>query len=195
MSVNVAIINSGGSNLRSVVQAVDRLNKSYVITDTANEIKNASFVILPGVGSAENVMQVLKEKNLISVINNLKQPVLGICIGMQILFEYSAEGNTECLGLIEGNVKRFDEAKNLKVPQMGWNEVIFKEKKLQKFNSYYYFANSYYSTVQKYTTATSDYGDVFSSVVEKNNFLGCQFHPEKSADAGENFLKYFFLKS
>ena len=193
--MSVAIINSGGSNLRSVAKAVGRLDKSYVITDTANEIKNASFVILPGVGSAENVMQVLKEKNLISVINNLNQPVLGICIGMQILFEYSAEGNTECLGLIEGDVKRFDEAKNLKVPQMGWNKVIFTEKKLQKFNSYYYFANSYYSTVQKYTTATSDYGDVFSSVVEKNNFLGCQFHPEKSADAGENFLKYFFLKS
>ena len=190
--MSVAIINSGGSNLRSVAKAVGRLDKSYVITDTANEIKNASFVILPGVGSAENVMQVLKEKNLISVINNLKQPVLGISIGMQILFEYSAEGNTECLGLIEGKVKRFDEAKNLKVPQMGWNKVIFTEKKLQKFNSYYFFANSYYSTVQKYTPATSDYGDVFSSVVEKNNFLGCQFHPEKSADAGENFLKYFF---
>lgn len=190
--MSVAIINSGGSNLRSVAKAVGRLDKSYVITDTANEIKNASFVILPGVGSAENVMQVLKEKNLISVINNLNQPVLGICIGMQILFEYSAEGNTECLGLIEGNVKRFDEAKNLKVPQMGWNKVIFTETKLQKFNSYYYFANSYYSVVQKYTTATSDYGNKFSSVVEKNNFLGCQFHPEKSADAGENFLKYFF---
>ena len=190
--MSVAIINSGGSNLRSVAKAVGRLDKSYVITDTANEIKNASFVILPGVGSAENVMQVLKEKNLISVINNLNQPVLGICIGMQILFEYSAEGNTECLGLIEGNVKRFDEAKNLKVPQMGWNKVIFTETKLQKFNSYYYFANSYYSAVQKYTTAKSDYGNEFSSVVEKNNFLGCQFHPEKSADAGENFLKYFF---
>ena len=190
--MSVAIINSGGSNLRSVAKAVGRLDKSYVITDTANEIKNASFVILPGVGSAENVMQVLKEKNLISVINNLNQPVLGICIGMQILFEYSAEGNTECLGLIEGDVKRFDEAKNLKVPQMGWNKVIFTETKLQKFNSYYYFANSYYSVVQKYTTATSDYGNKFSSVVEKNNFLGCQFHPEKSADAGENFLKYFF---
>ncbi len=190
--MSVAIINSGGSNLRSVAKAVGRLDKSYVITDTANEIKNASFVILPGVGSAENVMQVLKEKNLISVINNLNQPVLGICIGMQILFEYSAEGNTECLGLIEGDVKRFDEAKNLKVPQMGWNKVMFTETKLQKFNSYYYFANSYYSVVQKYTTATSDYGNKFSSVVEKNNFLGCQFHPEKSADAGENFLKYFF---
>ena len=190
--MSVAIINSGGSNLRSVAKAVGRLDKSYVITDTANEIKNASFVILPGVGSAENVMQVLKEKNLISVINNLNQPVLGICIGMQILFEYSAEGNTECLGLIEGDVKRFDEAKNLKVPQMGWNKVMFTETKLQKFNSYYYFANSYYSDVQKYTRATSDYGNKFSSVVEKNNFLGCQFHPEKSADAGENFLKYFF---
>ena len=190
--MTVAIIDSGGSNLRSVAKAVGRLNKSYVITDTANEIKNASFVILPGVGSAENVMQVLKEKNLIGVINNLNQPVLGICIGMQILFEYSAEGNTECLGLIEGNIKRFNEAKNLKVPQMGWNKVMFIETKLQKFNGYYYFANSYYSDVQKYTRATSDYGNKFSSVVEKNNFLGCQFHPEKSADAGENFLKYFF---
>ena len=121
--MTVAIIDSGGSNLRSVGKAIDRLNKSYVITDIADEIMKASFVILPGVGSAKNVMNQLKKKNLVDVINNLKQPVLGICIGMQILFEYSAEGNTKCLGLIEGDIQKFDESADLKVPQMGWNKV------------------------------------------------------------------------
>ena len=193
--MTVAIIDSGGSNLRSVAKAIDRLNKSYVITDIADEIMKASFVILPGVGSAEIVMNELRKKNLVDVINNLKQPVLGICIGMQILFEYSAEGNTKCLGLIEGDIHKFDESADLKVPQMGWNKVTFSDQKLKKFNNYYYFANSYYSGIQKYTTATSEYGDIFTSVVEKNNFLGCQFHPEKSSEAGEYFLQYFFQKS
>lgn len=193
--MTVAIIDSGGSNLRSVAKAIDRLNKSYVITDIADEIMKASFVILPGVGSARNVMSELKKKNLVDVINNLKQPVLGICIGMQILFEYSAEGNTKCLGLIEGDIQKFDESTDLKVPQMGWNKVTFSDQKLKKFNNYYYFANSYYSDIQKHTTATSEYGDIFTSVVEKNNFLGCQFHPEKSSEAGEYFLQYFFQKS
>ena len=193
--MTVGIIDSGGSNLRSVAKAIDRLNKSYVITDIADEIMKASFVILPGVGSAKNVMSELKKKNLIDVINNLKQPVLGICIGMQILFEYSAEGNTKCLGLIKGDIQKFDESTDLKVPQMGWNKVTFSDQKLKKFNNYYYFANSYYSDIQKHTTATSEYGNIFTSVVEKNNFLGCQFHPEKSSDAGEYFLQYFFQKS
>lgn len=193
--MTVAIIDSGGSNLRSVAKAIDRLNKSYVITDIADEIMKASFVILPGVGSARNVMSELKKKNLVDVINNLKQPVLGICIGMQILFEYSAEGNTKCLGLIEGDIQKFDKSTDLKVPQMGWNKVTFSDQKLKKFNNYYYFANSYYSDIQKHTTATSEYGNIFTSVVEKNNFLGCQFHPEKSSDAGEYFLQYFFQKS
>ena len=193
--MTVAIIDSGGSNLRSVGKAIDRLNKSYVITDIADEIMKASFVILPGVGSAEIVMNELRKKNLVDVINNLKQPVLGICIGMQILFEYSAEGNTKCLGLIEGEIQKFDESADLKVPQMGWNKVTFSDQKLKKFNNYYYFANSYYSGIQKHTTATSEYGDIFTSVVEKNNFLGCQFHPEKSSEAGEYFLQYFFQKS
>jgi glutamine amidotransferase len=193
--VTVAIIDSGGSNLRSVAKAIDRLNKSYVITDIADEIMKASFVILPGVGSAKNVMNQLKKKNLVDVINNLKQPLLGICIGMQILFEYSAEGNTKCLGLIEGDIQKFDESADLKVPQMGWNKVTFSDQKLKKFNNYYYFANSYYSGIQKHTTATSEYGDIFTSVVEKNNLLGCQFHPEKSSEAGEYFLQYFFQKS
>ena len=193
--MTVAIIDSGGSNLRSVAKAIDRLNKTYVITDIADEIMKASFVILPGVGSAKNVMSELKKKNLIDVINNLKQPVLGICIGMQILFEYSAEGNTKCLGLIKGDIQKFDESTDLKVPQMGWNKVTFSDQRLKKLNNYYYFANSYYSSIQKHTTATSEYGEIFTSVVEKNNFLGCQFHPEKSSDAGEYFLQYFFQKS
>ena len=193
--MTVAIIDSGGSNLRSVAKAIDRLNKSYVITDIADEIMKASFVILPGVGSAEIVMNELRKKNLVNVINNLKQPVLGICIGMQILFEYSAEGNTKCLGLIKGDIQKFYESTDLKVPQMGWNKVEFSDAKLKKLNDYYYFANSFYAKTFNSTKAMSEYGIAFSSVVQKDNFLGCQFHPEKSAEAGVRFLKYFLTKS
>ena len=166
-----------------------------MITDNSDEIIKAQYVILPGVGSAQNVMRHLESKNLNNVITQLKQPVLGICIGMQILFNYSAEGNTKCLGIFDENIDLFSESNLLKVPQMGWNKVEFSDAKLKKLNDYYYFANSFYAKTFNSTKAMSEYGIAFSSVVQKDNFLGCQFHPEKSAEAGVRFLKYFLTKS
>ena len=193
--MSVAIVDCGGANLRSVATSIERLQIPYVITDNSDEIIKAQYVILPGVGSAQNVMKHLESKNLNNVITQLKQPVLGICIGMQILFNYSAEGNTKCLGIFDENIDPFSKSNLLKVPQMGWNKVEFSDAKLKKLNDYYYFANSYYAKTFNSTKAMSDYGNSFSSVVQKDNFLGCQFHPEKSAEAGVRFLKYFLTKS
>ena len=193
--MSVAIVDCGGANLRSVATSIERLQIPYVITDNSDEIMKAQHVILPGVGSAQNVMKHLESKNLNNVITQLRQPVLGICIGMQILFNYSAEGNTKCLGIFDENIDRFSESNLLKVPQMGWNKVEFSDAKLKKLNDYYYFANSFYAKTFNSTKAMSDYGSAFSSVVQKDNFLGCQFHPEKSAEAGVRFLKYFLTKS
>ena len=192
--MTVAIIDSGGSNLRSVAKAIDRLNKSYVITDIADEIMKASFVILPGVGSAEIVMNELRKKNLVDVINNLKQPVLGICIGMQILFEYSAEGNTKCLGLIEGDIRKFDESADIKVPQMGWNTITNLKSRLFDGipdKEYMYLVHSYYAENNECAIATTDYELPYASALQKNNFYGVQFHPEKSGRSGERILKNF----
>lgn len=191
--MTVAIIDCGGSNLRSVSMAIKRLDMDYIVTDDVSLINSSEFVILPGVGSAQNVMQTLKSKNLIEIIKSLKQPVLGICIGMHILFEFSEEGNSQCLGIIKGKITRFNN-KNLKIPQMGWNKVLFLEDELKNLDNYYYFANSFYSQIYQCTKATSNYGLPIASVVQKNNFMGCQFHPEKSANAGIKFLKYFFSK-
>ena len=193
--MSVAIVDCGGANLRSVATSIERLQIPYVITDNSDEIIKAQYVILPGVGSAQNVMKHLESKNLNNVITQLKQPVLGICIGMQILFNYSAEGNTKCLEIFDENIDMFSESNLLKVPQMGWNKVEFSDAKQKKLNDYYYFANSFYAKTFNCTKAMSEYGIAFSSVVQKDNFLGCQFHPEKSADAGVRFLKYFLTKS
>ena len=130
--MSVAIVDCGGANLRSVATSIERLKIPYVITDNSDEIIKAQYVILPGVGSAQNVMKHLESKNLNNVITQLKQPVLGICIGMQILFNYSAEGNTKCLGIFDENIDPFCESNLLKVPQMGWNKVEFSDAKLKK---------------------------------------------------------------
>ena len=168
--MSVAIVDCGGANLRSVATSIERLQIPYVITDNSDEIIKAQYVILPGVGSAQNVMKHLESKNLNNVITQLKQPVLGICIGMQILFNYSAEGNTKCLGIFDENIDPFSESNLLKVPQMGWNKVEFSDAKLKKLNDYYYFANSYFAKTFNSTKAISDYGSAFSSVVQKDNF-------------------------
>ena len=193
--MSVAIVDCGGANLRSVATSIERLQIPYLITDNSDEIIKAHYVILPGVGSAQNVMKHLESKNLNNVITQLKQPVLGICIGMQILFNYSAEGNTKCLGIFDENINLFSKSNLLKIPQMGWNKVEFSDAKLKKLNDYYYFANSFYAKTFNSTKAMSEYGIAFSSVVQNDNFLGCQFHPEKSAEAGVRFLKYFLTKS
>ena len=188
--MTVAIINSGGANLGSVQRAVDKIGYKAIITKEVKDIIDSTHVIIPGVGSAHNVMRSLKETNLIQTIKNLSQPVLGICIGMQILFEFSDEGKVDCLGLIPGSVEKFKSLDHLKVPQMGWNKVSFNNS-LSEFNNYYYFANSYFNPINQFTIAQSQYGVSFTAAIKYKNFIGCQFHPEKSSLAGSKFLKNF----
>ena len=190
--MTVAIIDCGGANLRSVQKAVELQNMDTIITNKRNELSNASFVILPGVGCAKTVMSSLEASNLMDTIINLTKPVLGICIGMHVLFDHSDEHDTDCLGIISGNIKRFDLKKDFKVPQMGWNKVSFVQDKEKDLNDYYYFANSYYSKIYNHTLATAEHGLTFAAAIQKDNFLGCQFHPEKSSLAGKKFLDYFF---
>ena len=192
--MTVAIVDCGGENLRSVQRAVEIHKIKAVITNDKAKVSNASFVILPGVGSAQNVMQSLESKNLIETIKSLTQPVLGICIGMHILFDCSEEQDTECMKIISGNVKKFNSDRRFKVPQMGWNKVTFLKEQTKDLDDYYYFANSYYSQIINQTIATAEHSVPFTAAIQKNNFLGCQFHPEKSSFAGRKFLEYFFNK-
>jgi glutamine amidotransferase len=192
--MTVAIVDCGGENLRSVQRAVEIHKIKAVITNDKAKVSNASFVILPGVGSAQNVMQSLESNNLIETIKSLTQPVLGICIGMHILFDRSEEQDTECMKIISGNVKKFNSDRRFKVPQMGWNKVTFLKEQTKDLDDYYYFANSYYSQIINQTIATAEHSVPFTAAIQKNNFLGCQFHPEKSSFAGRKFLEYFFNK-
>ena len=192
--MTVAIVDCGGENLRSVQRAVEIHKIKAVITNDKAKVSNASFVILPGVGSAQTVMQSLESKNLIETIKSLTQPVLGICIGMHILFDRSEEQDTECMKIISGNVKKFNSDRRFKVPQMGWNKVTFLKEQTKDLDDYYYFANSYYSQIINQTIATAEHSVPFTAAIQKNNFLGCQFHPEKSSFAGRKFLEYFFNK-
>jgi glutamine amidotransferase len=192
--MTVAIVDCGGENLRSVQRAVEIHKIKAVITNDKAKVSNASFVILPGVGSAQNVMQSLESKNLIETIKSLTQPVLGICIGMHILFDRSEEQDTECMKIISGNVKKFNSDRRFKGPQMGWNKVTFLKEQTKDLDDYYYFANSYYSQIINQTIATAEHSVPFTAAIQKNNFLGCQFHPEKSSFAGRKFLEYFFNK-
>jgi len=189
--VSIAIIDCGGANLRSVQHAFQLKGYTAMITTDNTQISQASHVVIPGVGSAGRVMEALNSLKLTSLIKGLQQPVLGICIGMQIFYEYSQEQSTKCLGVINGDIKKLPINRGIKIPQMGWNEVIFNSSALSDLNNHYYFANSYYAEGSSATAATTDYEVPMSSVVIKNNFIGCQFHPEKSSVAGEQFLDYF----
>ena len=189
--MSIAIIDCGGSNLRSVQHAFQLKGYEANITTENTEIDQASHVVIPGVGSAGKVMNALDSLKLTSLIKELRQPVLGICIGMQIFYEYSQEQKTKCLGIIQGEIKKLPIEQGIKIPQMGWNEVVFDQNALSNLNNYYYFANSYYAEGSLETAAVTNYKVTMSSVVIKNNFIGCQFHPEKSSVAGEQFLDYF----
>ena len=189
--MSIAIIDCGGANLQSVQHAFQLKGYEANITTENTEIDQASHVVIPGVGSAGKVMNALDSLKLTSLIKELRQPVLGICIGMQIFYEYSQEQNTKCLGIIKGEIKKLPIVQGIKIPQMGWNEVIFDQNALSNLNNHYYFANSYYAEGSLETAAVTNYKVTMSSVVIKNNFIGCQFHPEKSSVAGEKFLDYF----
>lgn len=190
----IAIIKGSGTNNTSVQFALERLDAKPVLTSDENIIKNASHVIIPGVNTAKSAMLNLKKYKLDKIIPTLTQPVLGICSGMQILFEHSAEDNISCLGIIPGKVEAFSKQK-LPIPHMGWNKTkIIKSSKIFDNiaqNSYFYFVHSYYFARHDSTLATASYQEEFSAVIKYNNFYGTQFHPERSGENGEQLLKNF----
>ena len=187
--MKVGIIDCGGANLNSIYYSFKRIGIDSFISNTIKDLNLADGYIMPGVGSAGKVMENLNSNNLINFIQDTNKPTLGICIGMQILFEHSEEDDTDCLGIFNGNVKRFDSVNDLPVPQMGWNLVNSGSD--NRFNGYYYFANSYYAETNSNTIAKCNYGVEYSAIVKKDNYIGCQFHPEKSSNIGEQFLKIF----
>ena len=193
--MSLTIIKYNAGNIQSVLYALERIGIQAIVTDDHEQIQSADKVIFPGVGEASSAMKYLKERNLDKIIKNLKQPVLGICLGMQLMCTYSEENDTGCLGIFDTTVKRFKiEGLGLKVPQIGWNKVentsepLFKE---ISYEPYCYFVHSYYAELCADTSAVTEYGIRFSSALNKNNFYGVQFHPEKSAQAGEQILKNF----
>jgi glutamine amidotransferase len=190
--MKLAIIKYNAGNVQSVNYALQRLNISATLTDDADEILSADKIIFPGVGAAAPAMNYLKEKNLDALIKNIKQPFFGVCLGMQLLCNYSEEGNTKCLGVFNQNVKKF--TGNEKIPQMGWNNIYDLKSPLFKDvdeNAYMYFVHSYYAELSENTIAKTMYMAEYSAALQKDNFYAVQFHPEKSSAAGEKILKNF----
>jgi glutamine amidotransferase len=194
---DVVVIENGGGNVASVRFALDRLGVRSELTHDADRIRRATHVILPGVGAARDAMQRLQAAGLDRLIPTLRQPVLGICLGMQLLFEASAEGDTACLGVLPGRVERFVDAPDRPVPHMGWNQLHRRADSplLDGIDEgeYAYFVHSYAAPVTVHTVATCRYGVEFSALVRRENFHGAQFHPERSSGTGarviENFLR------
>jgi glutamine amidotransferase len=188
----IAVIKYNAGNIKSLSFALERLGVDFKVTGIPEEIQSADKVIFPGVGEASSTMQYLKHHNLESIIKNLKQPTLGICLGMQLMCRYSEENSTECLGIFDDEVKLIPSSNGLKVPHMGWNKLINQSDWLSTIKSdYAYFVHSYYVPVNTNTTASCNYGVEISAALRKNNFYALQFHPEKSAEAGEKILKQF----
>jgi imidazole glycerol-phosphate synthase subunit HisH len=190
--MSVAIVRYNAGNVRSVGNALERIGVTYTITDDAQELQSADRVIFPGVGEARSAMEYLRSSGLDVVLQGLKQPVLGVCLGMQLLCEDSEEGEAQCLGIIAGQAKRFREAE--KIPHMGWSQVT--DLKHPIFSgitegTFFYFVHSYRVDECQDTVARCVYGERFSAAVGLGNFVGVQFHPEKSAEAGERVLKNF----
>lgn len=211
----IAIVNYKMGNLRSVQNALTRLGADFAVTDNAETIRHASHVLLPGVGSADEAMRNLHEAALPAVIRSLRQPVLGICVGMQVLCRHSEEGDAECLGVFDAKVRRFSAGvpektagvseiaagvsagpagERLKVPHMGWNQLGNMESKLFagiESGSYVYFVHSYFAGLCPDTIGTAHYGTLFSAALKYENFYGVQFHPEKSGETGLRLLQNF----
>lgn len=186
---SVVIINYGAGNVRSVMFALERLGVEYILTDDVKIIQNAPKVIFPGVGHAKPAMDALKAKGLDTVIKNLKQPVLGVCLGMQLMCSKSEEGNTEGLGIFDAEVVLFKNTP--KVPHMGWNKLENGKSILDGIDEDVYFVHSYFVPESKDTMAICNFGSDFSAALQKDNFYGCQFHPEKSGEVGERILNNF----
>jgi len=192
--MSIAVVDSGGANIASVLHALRRLGAEPAFTSDAAEIRTADRVILPGVGAAGRAMEILEERGLIDVIRSLTQPVLGICLGMQLLFESSEEDNSGLLGLIPGRLTRLEELEGLRVPHMGWNAI--RNRKPDKLTNsldgnWFYFVHSYAAPLSEFTLSSSNHGVAFSAIVRKDNFYGAQFHPERSAKAGAELLRGF----
>ncbi len=202
----IAIVKYNAGNIGSVTNALNRLGIENIVTDDPAELKAADKVIFPGVGEAGTAMKYLRERGLDILLKELKQPVLGICLGMQLMCNHSEEGDTDCLGIFDTPVKKFPETAGIKVPHMGWNCLNYElgvqgsespttqnSKLLANLqsDSDVYYVHSYYAEICDYTVAACDYILPFSSVLQKDNFYATQFHPEKSAGVGELILKNF----
>ena len=195
MNSGLAIIDSGGANIASLQMAVERLGVPADLTTDPERLRSASHVILPGVGAAADCMGRLRQAGLVDTIRELKQPLLGICVGMQLLFESSEEGDVPCLGLLPGRVQRLPHRAGLPVPHMGWNQLEFNRSTALlndiAAGDYVYFVHSYAAPLSEVTLATTTYGNPFTAVVQQDNVYGAQFHPERSARIGAQLLRNF----
>lgn len=200
--MKLVLIKYNAGNIQSVLNALERLGMQAAVTDDPEEIRSADKVIFPGVGNAKTAMQSLQNNNLDKLITELKQPVLGICVGMQLLCTHSEEENTDCLNIIPVAIKRFQFASlqqedltvRLKVPQVGWNNIYNLKSGLFKSiedGSFIYNVHSYYAQHSEYSIATCNYGVEYAAAIKKDNFYGVQFHTEKSAEVGDVILKNF----
>lgn len=194
--MNIVIVKYNAGNIQSVQYALERIGATALVTDDHELIRSADKVIFPGVGEASTAMSYLKSRSLDTLIKELEQPVLGICLGMQLMCKHSEENDTECLGIFDEQVKLFQPQQdvNLKVPQIGWNTIVDLSTVLFKEvpeNSYCYFVHGYYAAKGAHTIATTDYVQPYSSALHRDNFYGVQFHPEKSAGVGEKILSNF----
>lgn len=191
----IVIIKYNAGNIFSVEHAFKRLNVDTIVTDNHELISKADKVIFPGVGEASSTINYLRKNRLDSLILGLKQPVLGICLGMQLMCKHSQEGDADCLGIFDTDVKRFISEKHEdKIPHMGWNNITSLKSPLfdsSLENEYVYFVHSYYVALSEHTAATTDYIQPFSAALNKDNFYATQFHPEKSGSVGEKILKNF----
>ncbi|QOC22540.1 imidazole glycerol phosphate synthase subunit HisH [Wenzhouxiangella sp. AB-CW3] len=191
---DVVIIDTGGANLGSVRYALERLETRVRVSRDADEIRSASHVIMPGVGAAAWAMNHLHESGLVDLIGTLKQPVLGICLGLQLMFESSAEGDVACLGLMSGRVKALPGGPGLRLPHMGWNQLVWQhdDPLARGFDGseWFYFVHGYAAPAAS-AVAISQHGQPFAAIVRRDNFVACQFHPEKSAGAGRRLLENF----
>jgi imidazole glycerol phosphate synthase, glutamine amidotransferase subunit len=195
--MKLAIIKYNAGNIQSVLNALERLGVLAEVTHDHDKIKAADKVIFPGVGEASSAMNSLKENQLDQVIKELRQPVLGICVGMQLLCDYSEENRTTCLGIVPIKVKKFEAGpQKLKVPQVGWNDIYNLRSPLFKDipeNSFVYHVHSYYADNNEYAIANCNYGIEYAAAISKDNFYGVQFHTEKSSEIGDRILKNFIL--
>jgi glutamine amidotransferase len=191
--MKLVIIKYNAGNIQSVSFALERLGVAFQITDDPEEIWKADKIIFPGVGEASTTMSYLRERKLDQVIRDLKQPLLGVCLGMQLMCKYSEENNTECLGIFEESVRMFVPTGDNKVPHMGWNNLTLTNGWLDRAteNQYAYFVHSYYVPVNPHSSAITEYINPFSAAMHKDNFYAVQFHPEKSAATGELVIQSF----